>query len=1470
MASYCSKECQKSHWEYHAVYCSTIVDLVKCEKEKIYGNRTVRQKQMDFKTKRKMMKLVGDKPMLNCQLGGKSFEMLWDTGSMISLVDRSWVRRNFPDEKIHSVTEFMEDELNVRAANATSISLDGVVLLEFGLKGGGDGFIVPLLVASDDMAEPILGYNVIEHLVLDGSKDQHAALKSALRGKKNFEIEPLTALITEKASNPSHLAEVKASDEVTIPAGCRTRIKCRVKVQGDNTDETVYFSPVITENDDDLTFLETVSQLKQGRTNSVVVEVLNQSKVQKVLRKGRVIGSVHAVSAVIPLMKLVDEGIDGKTKDVEVERVGVQIEQEEQEEQQEASRTTVGDNIKWDLLHLNDEQRRSLEKLLIKMKEVFSKNDADIGNIKEFQMPINVVDDVPVTAAYRRIPPHLYHEVKKYIEDLVTNGWVRESNSNYCSPIVCVRKKDGGMRMCIDYRKLNAKTVADMQPIPRIQDIIDSLGGQNWFTTLDLSKAYHQGYIDEKSRHLTAFVTPWTIYEWIRIPFGLRNAPPAFQRYINQVLGDLKGLVCEPYLDDILCYGQSFEEHIANLEKVLGRLKSRGIKLRADKCVFAKREVRYLGRLLSGNGYRPDPTDTVALEKFRVQPKTVGELRSLLGFFGYYRCYIKDFSKRVKPLYDLLKGKEDVKVDSSIRSKKSGKKSGQNYNSKARIDWSDRHQRIIEELIEYLKSPEVIAYPNFDLPFFVTCDASSEGLGAVLYQRQGGVNRVISYASRTLSESEKSYHLHSGKLEFLALKWAITERFSDYLRYGPPFIVYTDNNPLTYVLTSAKLNAVGQRWVNDLADYQFTIKYRPGKANTDADYLSRRPLNCEEWRSWYTETVEMQNVCAVMAGAGNGSKVVAVGSCGATVDSLVLKPEGEVVKVSVEDLYKEQMEDKVIGVVYNAVLSGKRPTRKEWLNWSHDSKVAMKNFGKLLLKGGVLMRKTARHMQLVLPERFHHLVYVELHEKLGHLGVEKVVELAQQRFYWPKMAAHIKNYIQKKCRCIVNKRPNKSEKAPLVPIQATYPFQIVSIDYLHLDKCKGGYQYVMMVTDHFTRFCQMYATKTKGSKPAADKLFNEFVVQFGYPERIHHDQGPEFNSNLFKELHRLTGIGSSNTTPYHPMGDGQVERLNRTAINMLKSLSGEAKKDWRRYLPKMAFAYNSTINKTTGFSPFYLLFGRESKLPIDLVFLEVRDEHRLQKKSHEQFVKEWHQTMKEAVQVARKNVNKSAQYNKQYYDKKAKAVEMKVGDMVLNKNDREKGGTGKLKSYWEEAIFEVLEKKADLPVYKIRNVKKNNDIRVVHRNNLMKCEELPTNVFEERSVTNRKSKPKRGSGKKGELKVDMETENEDVESEEEVDEVAVIIHETVVEQEELENVATRPQDAFLGRGGVEPHVPQESSSSESEVDEVPQQEDVGRGNEGSEVNSDSSEGSPVPRQRPQRDRKKRRYLHMRTWVVFLF
>ena len=451
------------------------------------------------------------------------------------------------------------------------------------------------------------------------------------------------------------------------------------------------------------------------------------------------------------------------------------------------------------------------------------------------------------------------------------------------------------------------------------------------------------------------------------------------------------------------------------------------------------------------DGYRADPAETEAVEKFRVPPKTVGELRSLLGFIGYYRCYVKDFSKRVKPLYDLLKEEKDV----DGKKLKVGKNVGKKHDSRKPIQWDESHQSILNEMINTLKSPEIIAFPNFELPFFITCDASNSGLGAVLYQHQDGVDKVIGYASRTLSEAEQNYHLHSGKLEFLALKWAITERFSDYLRYGPPFKVYTDNNPLTYVLTTAKLNAVGMRWVTELGEYQFTIHYKRGKENLDADYLSRRSLPVEELKKSCTETIQPSSLGAVLSGTKVISPVI---NCNrVVVEQLQWSPDPDIIKVSPEKLQEKQKEDTVVGPVYAAVLAGARPKKAVWGELSRDSKLLMRNFNKLSIRNGVLLRKTQKHTQIVLPEEFHKLVYVELHDKMAHLGVEKVVDLAVQRFYWPRMATDIQWYIQKQCRCVVSRVPNQQERAQLKPIEATRPFEIVSIDYCELEKCKGGF-----------------------------------------------------------------------------------------------------------------------------------------------------------------------------------------------------------------------------------------------------------------------------------------------------------------------------------------------------------------------------------------------------------------------------
>ncbi|KAK7878976.1 hypothetical protein WMY93_034190 [Mugilogobius chulae] len=665
-----------------------------------------------------------------------------------------------------------------------------------------------------------------------------------------------------------------------------------------------------------------------------------------------------------------------------------------------------------------------VRQVLREMCNVFARDDTDVGTIPSLQLKIRLSDPTPVRQTYISVPKPLHKEVKEYLEDLLNRGWITKSKSPYSSPIVCVRKKDGSLRLCCDYRELNRKSIPDRHPIPRIQDMLNTLTGSSWFSVLDQGKAYHQGFLEESSRPFTAFITPWGLYEWVRIPFGLSSAPAEFQRSMEECLVGLRDEICLPYLDDNLVHSKTFNDHLNDLKSVLQRYETHGVKLTPRKCELFKNQVRFLGRLVTKDGYTMDPADIAPVQALKEKnPTTVGE----------------------------------------------------------------------------------------------------EGLGAVLYQRQQGKLRVIAYGSRTLTAPEKNYHLHSGKLEFLALKWAICERFRDYLYYSPPFLVYTDNNPLTYVLTTAKLNATTHRWVAELADFQFTIKYRPGRANRDADGLSRMPLDMERYMESCTQAVAQDVMHSVTQALAVKAKSTEPWLCPFTISSAIVDHEEEQVTRSIQRLSptalrEAQCEDPVIGQALKYVSSDHWPKHGKTTQNKDVAALAREKQKLHINEDGLLCRKTANRMQLVLPKKYHRLVYKELHEEMGHLGVERVLALIRDRFYWPHMQRDVEHHITRVCSCLKNKRPNKQTRAPLTNITTTYPFELVSIDFLHLEKCKGGYEYILVIMDHFTRFAQAYACRDKSAKTAAEKLYGDFMLKFGFPTTVHHDQGESFRTNCLPSL----------------------------------------------------------------------------------------------------------------------------------------------------------------------------------------------------------------------------------------------------------------------------------------------------------------------------------------------------------------
>ncbi len=481
------------------------------------------------------------------------------------------------------------------------------------------------------------------------------------------------------------------------------------------------------------------------------------------------------------------------------------------------------------------------------------------------------------------------------------------------------------------------------------------------------------------------------------------------------------------------------------------------------------------------------------------------------------------------------------------------------------FEWSEECEKAFEVLKERLITAPVLGYPNYSLPFVLQTDASGEGLGAVLAQVQDGVEKVIAYASRGLRPPETRYPAH--KLEFLALKWAVTEKLYDHL-YGHTFSV----------LSTAKLDATGQRWASQLAMFDFDIEYRRGKSNANADALSRmsRQEITETLQScpqWIPSTQQVQS-CRDDIG-GNEADVseqaerTVVCKEGKFLDSVPADPfDGAgtnalpvMTKLEIRGCQKE---DPVIGPVLHYKTLNKKPRRGERLEKGKDVLLLLKEWRRLVVKDGILYRqvkdvKGQFVAQLLLPEKMRLQVKISLHDDSGHLGFDRTLNLFRERFFWPRMHNEIKSWCEQCERCCLRKTPTAGNRAPLVSIHTNVPMELICMDFLVLEKSKGGIENVLVVTDHFSRFAQAYPTKDQKAVTVAKALWKNFFCRFGFPTKLHADQGRNFESTVVKELCKLTGITRTHTSPYHPQGNGITERFNRTLMNMLGTLDPDKK-----------------------------------------------------------------------------------------------------------------------------------------------------------------------------------------------------------------------------------------------------------------------------------------------------------------------
>ncbi|KAJ8417020.1 hypothetical protein AAFF_G00282470 [Aldrovandia affinis] len=807
-----------------------------------------------------------------------------------------------------------------------------------------------------------------------------------------------------------------------------------------------------------------------------------------------------------------------------------------------------------------------------------------------------------------------------------------------------------------------------------------------------------------------------------RMPY--RRVPPAHYQQLRQVLTEMeeKGII-----------RKSVKETLGRLRVVFQKVRDSHLKLSPKTCHLLRKSVKFLGHVIDQSGVSVDPTKVDAISNM---PRatlmgedgytpSVKKLKSFLGMVFFYQSFIPGCSAIAKPLFALTAG------------------------MKRKGGWH------VPEADHCRLEP--------CMPFILSVDVSLDGLGAVLSQLPAGEDkaRPIAFASKTLSKSQQRYPAH--RLEFMALKWSITEKFSHWLKVHD-FTVWTDNNPLTHILTKPKLDAYEQRWVAKLSSYNFDLKYSPGPRNIVADALSRDPFASSVSKRLIqepysglmlevdsTETDRVQDafrfgVQHLQVVQHSKSALATAGSCSSSevraallhhsnwetaagirathlihhVQQLESAGQDTLPLLTLRELEDHQLQDPAVSSVLPFVVRRRRPSRRERCGMDARSLFMLKSWERLKVQDGILYRETrdpvsrTKRLQLVLPASLREKALEGVHDLAGHQGQVRTLHLARQRFFWPNMARDVKVYFRCCERCVFAKTPEPAARAPLESIKTSAPMELICIDFWSAeDKNKSSVD-VLVATDHFTKMAYAFPCRNQTAKQVARKLWDCVFCVYGFPERIYSDQGASFESELVSELLQLSGVAKSHTTTYHPMGNGGTERFNRTLGNMLRALPLRAKQEWPQQIQMQIFAYNATIHETTGYAPFHLMFGRIPRLPVDVMFKSVL--HDPVVADFSSYSKSLLTYLSEAARIAQQRSTKEQEHQACQYNKKVKGVSLQVGDRVLLTNKGERGKK-KLADKWDPMVYTVIERNPKTHIYKISDV--SGQCKVVHRNLLL-------------------------------------------------------------------------------------------------------------------------------------------------------
>lgn len=821
-------------------------------------------------------------------------------------------------------------------------------------------------------------------------------------------------------------------------------------------------------------------------------------------------------------------------------------------------------------IHIRDEHPTTIGKdeisqLTQKHRNLFSEPNEKLTYTTKVVAEIRTISDTPIYSKSYPYPTSLRQEVEDQVNKLLEDGIIRKSRSPYNSPVWIVPKKNDTsgkkkFRMVIDYRKLNTVTIADRYPIPEINEVLSQLGENRIFSVIDLKSGFHQIPLKESDVEKTAFSVNNGKYEFTRLPFGLKNAPSIFQRTLDDILREHIGRICYVYIDDIIIFSKDEKEHSEHIDTIFDTLTKANMKVQVDKCEFFKKQVEFLGFVVSSDGISTNPSKVQAIANFHY-PQTIKDLRSFLGLSGYYRRFIKDYAKLAKPLTSLLRGEE------GRMSKSSSKKIQIQLNEEAKAAFNKIKNTLISKDV-------ILQYPDYSKEFNLTTDASKYAIGAVLEQN----GKPITFISRTLNKAEENYAVN--EKEMLAIIWALNS-FRNYLYGAAKVVIHTDHQPLTYALSNKNNNSKLKRWKAILEEYNYELRYKPGKSNVVADTLSR-PFELNSLSvATHSDESSSHNLIPSVEGPINAFKNQLWISLGEE-DSYQFKIPFPT--------YHRHLITKPNFSMNNLVALLKRYLNPSVINGIITSEEIMGKIQEVYPQhfSNYKIRYTQTKVEDLINEDAQNEEILKEHKR-AHRNRDENKKQLIQIVYFPKMKAKIENII-KQCKVCkehkYNRHPNKP-KLLETPIPQ-YPGEIVHIDIYTTEK-----HLVLTALDKFSKYAQVKLIRSKAIEDIREPL-REIIFSFGVPKTIVIDNEKSLNSASIQFMvEDQLGIEVFKTPPYTSTVNGQVERFHSTLSEIMRCLKTEqTHRSFQELLDRSTYEYNYSIHSATGKRPIETFFGR--------------------------------------------------------------------------------------------------------------------------------------------------------------------------------------------------------------------------------------------------------------------------------------